>query len=333
MNSVDSCDIKRNVGIDILKVWMSFEVILCHFGQCSEVWIYNHFFTYFTRMAVPVFMIVSFYLSVRFILDKDCQFNKLTKRLWRIYWPLVAWGVIYLVVYNIIALLCNDDGYKYSFGNLIWQVLTGHSYNQAMWFNAVLGGLSILYYIVCKIDAKYNTAAIVLLSLLAVFVTYSGLNNICITLRGELNFPLGRIAEMIPYAGLGLLLYKKKYHNLIVFIVSIVLVKEFCGTIYDGEVVNYHYSGVKLFFCSALLVVSFIILNLSRYRWLMRMATFLSTYSMGIYCIHILVGRILCSLSFYIDPFYQSVLIYLLSLAICYCISKIPNNNLKEIVV
>ena len=163
MNCINHCNKERNIGLDILKVWMSFEVVLCHFGHGSGAWIYSHFFAYFKRMAVPVFMIVSFYLSARFISDKEWHLEKLAKRLYRIYWPLVAWGIICWIVYNILALLCNADDFKYSFSDLVWQVLTGHCYNPPMWFNAVLGCLTILFYRSClnfiekSFYVKYNS--------------------------------------------------------------------------------------------------------------------------------------------------------------------------------
>lgn len=328
---------ERNLGIDFLKVWMSFEVVLCHYGHGSDEFVFRYFFSFFRSMAVPVFMIVSFYLSARFLLSEKSQFYKLAKRIQRIYLPLVAWALIYWVIYNCIALYGDVNGLHLPLKELLWQVVTGHCYNTAMWFNAVLALLTVLLYLICKRWPKYSMVIVLIVSLLAVFVSYSGLNNVFMSLRSELNFPLGRIAEMIPFAGFGLLLYKsredKKYLHLIIFVASVFLVKELCGVVYNGEVIGYHYNGMKLFLCATLLVSLCVYMPLQKSpTCLKKTLAFLSRYSMGVYCIHMLVGTVIGFLNVDTDPLYYSLLIYLVSLISCCLISKVPYKLFNDIV-
>lgn len=337
MNNIGCNTKERSLGIDLLKAWMAFEVVLCHYGHGSGEFVFRCFFSYFRSMAVPVFMILSFYLSAHFLLSKEWKFDKLTKRLKRIYLPMVAWALIYWVVYNGIAFFGDVNSLHLPLKDFLWQAVIGHCYNTAMWFNAVLALLTIFLYVICKRWSKYNIVIVLFVSLFAVFVSDSGLNNVFMSLRSELNFPLGRIAEMLPFAGFGLLLYKsredKKYLHLIVFVVLVFVIKEFCGVIYKGEVFGYHYNGMKLFFCAILLVSLFVYMPLQKFpTCLKKTLAFLSRYSMGVYCIHMLVGTVIGFLNVDTDPLYYSLLIYFVSLMLCCLISKVPYKLFNDIV-
>lgn len=322
---------ERNLGIDLLKAWMSFEVVLCHYGFGSDELVYKYFFSYFKSMAVPVFMIISFYLFARFILCKEINIEKLGKRLQRIYTPLVSWAIIYWVVYNLFSVK------KLALSDFGWQILAGHSYNCPMWFNVVLALLTILFFFLCKYS-RFHIVVIILVSLIAIIFSTSGLNNISMSLRPELCYSIGRIAEMIPYAGFGLILYKcrsdKKKSLLVIFVLLITFTGKFCRGLYCSDIISYHYSSLKLFMCSTILVIIFLYIPL---RYLPNIAKkillFLSCYSMGVYCIHILVGTMLSIIGMTLPPFYFSVFIYLLSLLLCYTISIFPYKLLKNIVM
>lgn len=354
MSDINVCYKERNIGIDLLKAWMAFEVVLCHFGHGSEEFVFKYFFSYFRSMAVPVFMIVSFYLSARFYLVKEIQINKLLQRLKRIYIPLIVWAIIYWIIYNALAYYGGICDLHLSFNDLLWQMFTGHSYNTAMWFNVVLAFLTILF-LACKLSSKYSSSVIVLISLLAIFMQSSGLNNVFMSYRSELNFPLGRIAEMIPFAGFGLMLYTS-YANTILpskggflssflvlfrnsrFLILFILLYVFVGILsrglYCSEIYDYHYSGIKLFLCSVVLVAVFLFMPMQALsKPVKKVITFLSRYSMGVYCVHMLVGSILGLVEIKFSPFYLSILIYALSLLLCYSISKIPYKLFKYIVM
>lgn len=338
MYEVNVCHKERNIGLDLLKAWMAFEVVLCHFGHGSDEFVFRYFFTYFRGMAVPVFMIVSFYLSARFVISKELQLDKLGRRLQRIYVPLIAWAIIYWCAYNIGAYCGGISDFHLSFNDLTWQILTGHSYNTAMWFNVVLAFLTIFFWCICKWSAKYYSITIVLVSLSAIFIQISGLNNIFMSLRSELNFPLGRIAEMVPFAGFGVLLYKcindKKPLILFLFILLVVIVELISPRLFCGDIFHYHYSGMKLFLCSITLVTAFLFLPLQCLpKPVKKVIAFLSRYSMGVYCVHMLVGTVLVFSRVAFSPFLLALVIYLVSLLLCYAISKIPYKLSKDIVM
>ena len=89
---------ERNIGLDFLKAWMAFEVVLCHYGAGSQQLVFMCFFNLFTRLAVPVFMIVSFYLSGKFVFSYDSNPVNLLRRIKRLFVPLILWAVIFWFV-------------------------------------------------------------------------------------------------------------------------------------------------------------------------------------------------------------------------------------------
>lgn len=54
-----------NIGLAFIRIWMSFEVVLCHFWKQGKpelgdpLWIFSRM----AQMAVPVFMLISFILT------------------------------------------------------------------------------------------------------------------------------------------------------------------------------------------------------------------------------------------------------------------------------
>lgn len=127
---------KMNYGIALLKAFMCYCVVCCHFlsdellVNCKEI-------IFITRSAVPVFMLISFY----FYAGKTDTGKKkdVLRRCIRLYKPQVIWGCIFFAVFLLLNLTVNM-GQKVYITDLLWQCITGHSprLNTAMWFQFVL---------------------------------------------------------------------------------------------------------------------------------------------------------------------------------------------------
>lgn len=126
----------------MLRIWMCFEVVLDHF------WIHGTYtwpnpFAEYGAVAVPIFMIMSFYFTD---VDRVSQDNKMIRsRLGRIIMPQIFWAFTYCAV----LLILHDINGQTFFPNFILQCFFGHSVNQSMWFQfdlLVMTGLAILYY-------------------------------------------------------------------------------------------------------------------------------------------------------------------------------------------
>lgn len=78
---------QANVGLNLLRMFMCFEVVLCHFWRDDTYSSLLKPFMTIRTYAVPVFMCMSFYLTKKVILSKNV--GDIKKRLWRIVWPQV----------------------------------------------------------------------------------------------------------------------------------------------------------------------------------------------------------------------------------------------------
>ena len=91
-----------NIGFCFLRIWMSFEVILVHFWYVPSIdyvpW-YLFPFAYMRMLAVPLFMMLSFFLLERTFIARDC--NKFKKRIVRLLVPHIGWAVIYFFVFKL----------------------------------------------------------------------------------------------------------------------------------------------------------------------------------------------------------------------------------------
>lgn len=90
---------KYNLGLAILRLWMSFEVVLCHYwsGMSNNYKGSLNIFLKFGTLAVPIFVIISFYLTETKISTSDK--NSFMKRIQRLLIPYIGWGVIYWFIY------------------------------------------------------------------------------------------------------------------------------------------------------------------------------------------------------------------------------------------
>lgn len=92
-----------NYGAAVLKIIMSFEVVLCHywlFENISDIPVYLRIFNRLRMLAVPTFMIMSFYFLTNSALTKDIRVFK--ARIGRLLSPYIGWAVIYYIGYLIL---------------------------------------------------------------------------------------------------------------------------------------------------------------------------------------------------------------------------------------
>lgn len=325
---------ERNLGIDFLKAWMAFEVVLCHYGHGSDEFVFRYFFSYFRTVTVPVFMMISFYFSKKMILDKENDNNSILRRMKRIYLPLVFWAIAYYVICNAIYLLTGDVNFNSSLESLVWQLLLGHGNNPAMWYNVNLALLTLLFFYIHKVCPRKAVYIYIFMAAVSIICQYSELNTCFLPLGLTISHPLGRIFETIPYALLGLLISSYfKVNNwilLLVYAVCLILCL-FLGFKYTHY--SYGHAGVGLMLLSFTIMLIFMNIPFNRLSPFVKSPIlFVAKYSMGIYCIHLLVGRIVIACGVDIKPFYLTILIYFISLIACYLISLIPLRLFKSAV-
>lgn len=285
-----------NYGLALLRIWMCFEVVLDHFWT-HGTYTWSNPFAKYGAVAVPIFMIMSFYFTD---VERVSQDNKMIRsRLGRIIMPQIFWAFTYCTV----LLILHDINGQTLFPNFILQCLFGHSVNQSMWFQfdlLVMTGLAILYY---KYKDKISMAFIPVIVLLALTAEYAGTNSYFFgRLPGQISFPIGRICEMIPFVVIGILLHKaapmlarqKKHAWFICIYLSAVVVFIFVISPFLSVKHSFGYGGLHLLFVGTLTFLIFYYLPISAIpSRILHIIRFASNYTLGIYCAHRLIERML----------------------------------------
>lgn len=329
-----------NPWIAITRSIMCLMVILLHCWEPQEVSIGIKVARFPFRYAVPIFMILSFYLTAPNIVTANK--SKLTQRLRRIAIPMITWGIISWVVFSIRfdAIMLDKLG---------WTLLADHCINTPLWFLWVMFMLTCIFYGIFRVlKPSRGITTLIVLSFISFMLQYSCLNYTLLeNLPTELSYPLGRLVEMIPYATAGITLYQintrhpgwKQYafqSSLVLIILICVKMLIWLGASDPG----WGYSGLALFVGSVLIFATITYLPYNKLSSIaIARIRRLSAYTLGIYCMHILIYEIL---DWWIVPglgisninhyFITSITIYIIGYGLCYMIDHLSSGRLKMLV-
>lgn len=319
---------------------MCFEVVLAHYWTNRS----NGWFLVFEKMivlAVPVFMLISFMLTRKKIILGDKLYLK--NRLIRLLYPSFIWACIYYCIYYFVGFLFQIKTVN-GISDLLWQLVTGHCprLNPAMWYIIVLCILTTLFWIIFRVMTEKK--AVILISILmgiSLIIQYSGINwKVFSSMRYELAAPLGRIAEMLPYAAIGFLISyfdgikfcEKNPGRVIGFTIII-----FCFIQYAPQAKGFGYEGVENIIYAVMILMLTMILPWQKFSdKASKVLRIISRYTLGIFCMHNLIGKILSEvltrLEISVDSFFICILIYVICYIIAWIFTLIPCGWLRKIV-
>ena len=280
---------KFNWGIAVLKFIAAYCVVCNHFGAHPMwCWVCDY--------AVPVFMMLAFMLGRR--LWESREFVLLYERLKRLTIPFVVWSLLYWLV--SIA----DRGV--SVRSLLGQLVFGHTVCVPLYFYVLLiwftVGVWLVGYIVRNEQMRWTLSVVVLIGCL--YLQYSGLNERIVYCLPDAIFagryPLGRVVELLPAALVGLGLsrissmdFVVKHSRITALLCTIAFGLSYFCRLYFSPPGGFHYHGVHLLLGSVGLVGLAYLLGREikcsvAVESVIRM---LSVPLMGVYCVHMLVGR------------------------------------------
>lgn len=335
----------RQLGLCVLRMLMCFGVILCHFWSDDS---YSKVLTPFIRLreyAVLVFMFMSFMLTQKAFVSNDLDY--MGKRLWRLIVPHVGWAFLYWAIYGMVEICFNVDLIG-GISDLVCQIFTGHSprLNATMWYQVVLIVISVVFFIIFKLlPVKKGIFCTYIFLAAALLMQYTGLNYTLFSdLRYELKYPLGRVCEMVPCAVAGFnfaycgLTDKLKKHRVIVILGSIVISSLLIAN--DSKlsyVKGFGYSGIPMICAASLLVITAVLLPLDNLpEKIKKAALTISKYTLGIYCMHRMVGRLIGfvfeKMGVKAYTFLMCVVIYILCYFISFIIANIPGKLCRQLV-
>ena len=326
----------QNYGLSLLKLWMSFEVVLCHFWNAGKDFSpLLKPFEIARPMAVMTFMFTAFLLTAQPIISSDK--TKIYRRINRLVIMQVGWAVIYFAFYALEALLFGKGmfaGRKFlgMVKELILQIFFGHTINQTMWFQVDLIVIYVMFaWIYFVMERRKALILTVFTWLAALAVQYSGINIMLFGNMGyTFKYSLGRICEMLPLACAGILfvnydIMKKlsghKFISAVLCAVLFIIAVKFREIIPNAQ--GFGYSGLYFNVAAVFLTAVFYLLPLNNIpSGIKNILVSTARFSPGVYCMHRLVAVFLKV--FHIDnSFIFCIVIFSACLAVSFAISKI----------
>lgn len=341
-------DKNYNYAMGLLKVVMSFEVVLCHYWVCGEMKNVPYAqwpFAAMRSVAVPAFMIMSFFFTRQVFEENSEAQNR--KRLVRLVTPYWIWAIIYFGVYSFIYEITKIENVL-TIKDLLWQLSLGSSpkLNTVLWYQADLIVLTLAYMIMHKVVPQKKILPFIgVIGILAIFLQYSGVNYLLFKdARYEIRYTFGRLIEMIPFTTMGYILadkrcisWLKKYKWSVAASCGVLFVAFVVYSVFGYTPDGFGYNGIGLLVSGSSIVIITIALPLENCgRRTKKIIDLLAKYSMGIYCLHFGVGFWLTKLyvkwELQINSFSECVVIWTICYMVCYLIEHIPSRFAKMMV-
>ena len=187
-----------NLGIEILRVFLSFMVVLDHLYNKKKLKKYYYILYY----HIPSFFLISFFFTYNTLTSFNLQ--KIKLRFERLIIPYIGWSIIAFILKNIYYYLFNLN-YEHTLKGFVKHLITGHILNTPLWYQAILIFTTIIFLIIIFIfrnNQLFKLLVFHILSLISYNLQYSGLNyNLnkkYLTTHAKLTF--GRFMEALPNA-------------------------------------------------------------------------------------------------------------------------------------
>ena len=321
-----------NYGIGILRIFFCYMVISFHFYGVMNL---DNRFYFLRELAVPMFVLISFYFGYRVITSNDRE--KYWKRGVRLFVPYLFWGIIGYIGLWIVSFFTAIP--HASIRDLIMQIAFGSNdrLNAPLWFQWEIIVLTILFILLYKIFKKYTSIVLVVLMVVCYIVQYTNINLYLYTMMPyELYNDIGRFFEVLPLASVGFIiadikvidkLENKRWLSVVFLILAIICII-FVERI-PTPFITFAYAGVKHLIVATLLFLSFYLIPFEKLPdSITKIIKWLASYTMGIYFIHWMVGKVCDAL--WMSKFgvqktlLETFVIFVLCLIICVIIDKIP---------
>lgn len=316
-----------NLGIQILRMLMSFWVVLNHCYKTKNKKLINIIFKH--KFHIPCFIIISFYFLNANLSNRKIE--KINYRLERLLIPYIIYPIIYWIFNNSLYKLFNFN--RLSFVQLLTQLLIGRPFYGVIWFQFNLILLTIAFFIISFIFKTNYLFILQLFGIFAYIFQYSKLNYIFFNQYNDaIKFSVGYIVETIPLAITGItissidLINKIKINKIKCFIFSLLFI--FMLFKYDiftsingfGKQGLMHNVGGLTFF------ILFSLFNLNNYKnnKVKEIIIHFTNFTAGIYFLHIVVYKILKHFINLVKTktLFGCIIIYLTSYLICFICHK-----------
>ena len=314
-----------NISFSILRMYLSFVVVNNHLIDESKFKSICLLKLLKNRISVPIFFIMSFYLCFKLFSIENKK--KIMHRLERIIIPYIIWPII-IWVFNNLFHFCLKMKLRNTFFDLKIQLLTGHNFIAALWFQL---NLIIITLLMLLIHMLFNEHAFFILINLIIFSYYLQYSNINYGFFSQFSlytrYPYGRLIEVIPFCISGyfigfldIIKYLKKKRIKTLYIIILLLIISIKYNMFL-TIEGFVFQGIKLHIISVFIFIIFALNPFEKTINIKNIILLITNYTSGIYYLHFPIWEYL---SYYIvllkkRTIFTSIIIYLT----CYFISFI----------
>jgi len=329
---------KKNYGISLLRIILSFMVVIDHFYDNKKAKKYVNILYY----HIPTFFVISFYYTNKTLVSFDR--NKIKFRFKRLVFPYFCWTFISFCLNNIYFYLCKRIC-PHKVYDLLNGLLNGMVFIVSLWFQNILIFTTLLLTIFIWLFKNDYLLIFQIFMILSYIIQYSG-ENYKFFKNHFNNFyaaNYGRFIDTFPNSLTGFFIASMKINNKIKYcklrtiFICIFFLLIVTNYNFDSSLKSFRYGGLRLNIASCcIFFVFFFSFEKVKNLLIIKIIDILSIYSAGIYFIHIIIGKgyiIKLLLVNKINTIFGCFNIYIISYMFCFLIDKIfGNTNLKHLI-
>ena len=160
---------KINLGIELLRMILSFLIVLVHFYGNKKS---KFYFFLFQNLSyyVPCFFFISFYLSYKIFTSRNIE--KIKERYTRILIPYMGWPILFWIKNNYLYYIYEIKG-NILIKNIYYQILVGCGIHGIFWFLFNLLFISTLFVIIIFLFNNNFIYILFLITILSYIFIYS----------------------------------------------------------------------------------------------------------------------------------------------------------------
>lgn len=221
---------KINLGIEILRAYMSFSIVVLHFLKNEyQTNFFMKFIFHCKSFYVPTFFLISFYFSFNTLSSKNI--NRIKLRFSRILIPYVIWP-IFIWTRNIIINFKYIKINKQQIRSITLQLLTGCDFYNVFWFQFDLIMITIIFTIIIFTFKNYLTVLKILGPLYFIinkyYEEYMNLYNHICSIRPLLGCSIYSLTGFfLGSRNILIKLTNTRYKSLILIIPAIILINKY----------------------------------------------------------------------------------------------------------
>lgn len=312
---------QRNIGLELLRTFLCFKVVLLHYYTGNNKTIKN---IQNNHIQIPCFFFMSFYFLYPIVLKRNIIKMKL--RLERLLIPYIIYPISFWLINNLIFFIFKFNRFnKYlTLKELEIHLIVGKGIHGigVLWFQFNLLIYTFIFFIISFILKKFYLVFFQIITLISYLIQYSGLNyNFFSQYSKKIWMPVGNLVETLPLAIVAFSLASINYFekgskndrrkNIIFYTFYLYLIRNYNIFSYLN---GYASPGIKPLINSFFLFFVFSNISLKdinpKIIFLIKQIT---RYTQGIYCLHIIIQIYMKK---YLDKngsFLGSILLYIFS--------------------